>query len=155
MEYKDLLEYLINNNLTISSMESLTGGMFSSTFASIPNASKAFLGGVVTYNNQVKESFGVSKKIIETYGAISKECANKMALQASILFDSDISVSFTGNAGPSESENKPVGLCYIGIKIKDELSVYELHLKGTRNSIRKQCVDFAFEKLIEYFQKNS
>jgi PncC family amidohydrolase len=155
MEYKDLLDILIEQNLSLTCMESLTGGLFASTFTSIPNASKVFHGGAVTYTDSIKESFGVSKKTIESFGAISKECAKEMAIQASLFFNSDIAVSFTGNAGPSESEGKPVGLVYIGIKFKDKVSVFELHLEGTRNQIRKQCVDFAFSTLIDDFVQKS
>ena len=155
MEYKDLLDILIEQNLSLSCMESLTGGLFASTFTSIPNASKVFHGGAITYTDNIKESFGVSKKIIESFGAISKECAKEMAIEASLFFNSDVAVSFTGNAGPSESEGKPVGLVYIGIKLKDKVSVHELHLEGTRNQIRKQCVDFAFSTLIDDFVKKS
>ena len=149
MEYQDLLSLLVSQNLSLSCMESLTGGMFASTFTGIPGASQVFHGGAVTYIDAVKESFGVHKSTIDTYGAVSKECAKEMAVNASVFFKTDIAVSFTGNAGPTESEGKPVGLVYIGIKCKDEVNVYELHLKGERNDIRKQCVDFAFKTLIE------
>jgi len=149
MERKDLLELLVKKNLTLSCMESLTGGLFASTFTSIPGASQVFLGGAVTYQDKVKEEFGVSESVVKQYGAISKECAKEMALNASLFFDSDVAVSFTGNAGPDAQEGKPVGLVYIGIKVKNAVSVYELHLTGERNFIRRQCVDFAFEKLIE------
>ncbi len=155
MEYKDLLDVLTEKGLTLSSMESLTGGMFASTFTSIPNASKVFHGGAITYTDEMKESFGVSRKTIEEHGAISKECVKEMAIESSKFFNSDIAVSFSGNAGPGESENKPVGLVYIGIKTEDEVKVYELHLEGTRNQIRKQCVDFAFSTLVEHFSKKS
>ncbi len=149
MEYHNLLNLLLEQNLTLSCMESLTGGLFASTFTGIPSASKVFKGGAVTYTDEAKEAFGVSKKTIAENGAISKECAKEMALQASFFFNSDLSVSFTGNAGPSESENKPVGLVYIAVKYLKEVSVYELHLSGSRNNIRKQCVDFAFSTLID------
>jgi PncC family amidohydrolase len=156
MEYKDLLDLLISQNLSLASMESLTGGMFASTFTGIPNASMVFHGGAVTYTDNAKMTFHVSEKIIQDHGAVSKECAKEMALQASSFFNSDIAVSFTGNAGPTSSEGKPVGLVYIGFKIKDNVEVYELRLQGNRNSIRKQCVDFAFKTLIQHLsEKNS
>ena len=152
MEYKDLLDALIKEKLTLSSMESLTGGLFASTFTSLPGASSVFHGAAVTYTDAAKRSFNVPASIISTYGAISKECAKEMAKQAANFYQSDIAVSFTGNAGPAESENKPVGLVYIGIKFLETLEVYELHLSGERNDIRKQCVDFAFSTLFEKLQ---
>lgn len=149
MERKDLLDSLVAKNLTLSSMESLTGGLFASTFTSIPGASQVYKGSAVTYTDKVKALFGVSEKTLEAYGAISKECAKEMALQCSLYFDTDCAVSFTGNAGPDAQEDKPVGLVYIGVKVKNQLSVYELHLAGERNFIRRQCVDFAFKTLYE------
>lgn len=149
MQYKELLDKLIEKNYTLSCMESLTGGLFASTFTSIPNASKVYNGGIVTYTNSAKKTFHIKEKTLDAFGAISKECANEMVIQASNIFSSDVSVSFTGNAGPTSSEDKEVGLVYIGIKITNKIEVYELHLKGDRDEIRKQCVDFAFTKLIE------
>jgi PncC family amidohydrolase len=149
MEYKDLLNVLMEKRLSLSCMESLTGGLFASTFTSIPGASSVCHGGAVTYTDAVKKSFNVPSSVIANYGAISKECAKEMAKQASSFFQSDVAVSFTGNAGPTESEGKPVGLVYIAMKVLDKLEVYELHLNGERNDIRKQCVDFAFATLFE------
>lgn len=148
-DYKELLDALLEHKLTISSMESLTGGMFASTFTSIPGASQVFKGGAVTYTDEIKKRFRINASTIENYGAVSQECAKEMARRCAEFFQSDCSVSFTGNAGPSESEGKPVGMVFIGIKIKDQLFHYELRLNGERNDIRKQCVDFAFATILE------
>lgn len=149
MERKNLLDLLVSNKLTLSSMESLTGGLFSSTFTSLPGASQAFLGGIVSYAISSKEHFGVSEETIKEKGAISPKCAKEMALVAAEHFHSDCSVSFTGNAGPEAQEGKPVGLAYVAIKVKDKLYSYKLELSGTRDSIRRQLVDFAFSTLYE------
>ncbi len=148
-DYKELLDSLLQQKLTLSCMESLTGGMFASTFTSIPGASQAFKGGAVTYTDEIKKRFRVNASTIEKYGAVSKECAREMVLRCADFFQSDCAVSFTGNAGPGESEGKPVGMVFIGIKIKDQLFLYELKLTGERNDIRKQCVDFAFATMSE------
>lgn len=153
MNRKDLLDLLIEKKLTLSSMESLTGGLFASTFTSIPGASKVFQGSAVTYQDKVKESYGVKKSTIETYGAISAQCAKEMALCASTFFKTDIAISFTGNAGPDNQEEKPVGLVYISIKLNNIIHTFELHLQGEREEIRKQSVDFAFNKLFSYLQE--
>lgn len=155
MEYNDLLSLLIEKKLTLSSMESLTGGLFASTFTSLPGASNVFVGGAVTYTNEIKSRFSIPSSLLSSVGAISKEVAREMALQASLFFKSDIAVSFTGNAGPTESENKEVGLVYIGFKWIDKIEVYELHLTGQRNDIRRQCVDFAFQKIYDTLKNNS
>lgn len=149
MERKDLLAALKEKKLTLSCMESLTGGLFASTVTSVPGASEVFVGGAVTYVDAAKANFGVKESTLKNYGAISKECAKEMALRASVFFQSDCSVSFTGNAGPSAEENKPVGLVYIAIKVKESLYTYQLNLQGERDDIRRQCVDFAFKTLTE------
>lgn len=130
-------------------MESITGGLFASTFTSIPGASEVFKGGAITYTNDVKELFGVRKESIEKFGAISIEVAREMAVRASMFFDSSVSVSFTGNAGPEPQEGKPVGVVYIAIRVKDRLMSYKLQFDGERDIIRKQCVEFAFNTIYE------
>jgi PncC family amidohydrolase len=154
MERKDLLDLLVKKGLTLSSMESLTGGMFATAFTSISGASKVFKGAAVTYTDEIKESFGVKKETIDTYGAVSMQTSKEMALRASIIFNTDVSVSFTGNAGPEPSENKPVGLVFISIKVQNKLFSYELHFNGERDDIRRQCVDFAFKELIAKLSDN-
>jgi|GEM_PF-672241 nicotinamide-nucleotide amidase len=147
MEKEELFDALRKRNLTLSAMESLTGGLFSETFTSIPGASNVFVGAAVTYLDRAKESFGVSRKTIEAYGAVSANCAEEMALSARRFFHTDVSVSFTGNAGPTGSEGKPVGLVYLAFFVKDQMKTFELHLHGDRDSIRAQCVSFAFREL--------
>jgi PncC family amidohydrolase len=149
MERKELLDALVEKKLTLSSMESLTGGLFSAAFTSIPGASQVFKGGAVTYSDEAKESFGVKKETIAEKGAVSLECAKEMAVKASEFFNSDIAVSFTGNAGPTASEEKPIGMVFIALRVKDSLFSYELALHGDREEIRRQCVDFAFSTLFE------
>ncbi len=146
MERKELLDALRQHNAHLCARESLTGGSFSAAFTSIPGASNVFNGSAITYVDDVKEKFGVAPSTIEKHGAISQECARERALNASLFFNAECAVSFTGNAGPSASENKPVGLVYIGVKVFDHLKVYELHLEGDRDSIRRQCVDFGFSQ---------
>ncbi len=149
MERKELLDALVKENLTLSSMESVTGGLFAAAFTSIPGASKAFKGGLITYSNEAKIAAGVKKETIDSEGAISFACAKEMALKASTFFETDCSVSFTGNAGPDAIEDKPVGLVFIGVRVKSTIYTYKLELKGDRDVIRKQCVDFAFTTLKE------
>ena len=64
------------------------------------------------------------------------------------MFNSDIAVSFTGNAGPNPSENKPVGLVYVGIYFLGDIEVLELNLKGTREEIRNDCIKVVSKKIL-------
>ena len=111
-----LVSLLKERNLTISCAESLTGGLFASSITNVSGASNVFKGGVVSYTNEIKEKvLGVEKNVLDNEGAISYECCKQMANNVKSIFNTDIGVSFTGNAGPSANENKPVGLVYIGI----------------------------------------
>jgi len=146
----NFVEILIEKNLTISSAESFTGGGFSNFVTNMSHSSKVFLGGIVSYSPQVKKHIlGVNKEIIDKYGTISKECCKEMVCKCKELFNSDIAVSFTGNAGPTASEEKPVGLIYIGINYKDNILINEYRLEGDRESIKKQAIEIAINKILE------
>lgn len=147
MEDYKLDKLLVNKNYSLSSIESLTGGLFGEYITSISGASNYYKGGLITYSNQAKQKVGVKKQTLDEYGAISKQVASEMVINASNYFESDVCVSFTGNAGPNPMENKPVGLVCIGIKIKDQVYVYENMFSGNRNQIRQKSVDFAIEVL--------
>ncbi len=120
---------------TLASIESFTGGLFASEIVSKPGASKYFRGSIIAYDSEIKEKFGID--ISE--GVISAEAAKQLAVIGKQFFNVDVCVAFTGNAGPIAMEGKPVGLVYIAINDQ----VYELKLKGSRNSIRKKAVKFA------------
>ena len=70
------------------------------------------------------------------------------------MFNSDIAVSFTGNAGPTGSEGKPVGLVYIGVYFLGEVEIIELNLKGTREEIRNECLRVVSNKILRKNEKN-
>jgi len=145
----NIVEFLNSKGLTISCAESFTGGEFSSYITSFSNASKCFKGGLVCYSSEIKQNIlGVDKDIILNFGTISRECCQAMVDNCLDKFKSDIAVSFTGNAGPNSSEDKPVGLIYIGLKYKDKNIVNELHLTGTREEIRIQAIKLVVELIL-------
>ena len=129
----ELAKALIKYNISISSVESFTVGNFAAMLGSIPGISKVYKGSLVTYQ--------------------SKEIASLMCINGKQILDSDICVSFTGNAGPDAMEEKPVGLVYIGI-LYEGVNIYELKLKGTREEIQQQAIDFVIRKLIEKIKVN-
>ncbi len=110
-------ELLLAAGKTVSTAESCTGGLVASLLTSVPGASGYYLGSVVSYANSVKENvLGVPAKVIDTYGAVSPQCAAAMAEGVRRLTGSDYSVATTGIAGPGGgSEEKPVGLVWVGI----------------------------------------
>ena len=147
---KDLVSLFTEKKLTLSCAESLTGGLFASTITSIPGVSKLFKGGVVTYWNEAKANvISVSKDTIDEYGVVSSECASEMVRGVKKLFNTDVAISFTGNAGPTSMEGKPVGLVYIGIIVKETVFTFEYMFEGDRNQIREACVKQGIKKILE------
>ena len=146
----DLVSLFTEKKLTLSCAESLTGGLFASTITSIPGVSKIFKGGVVTYWNEAKANvISVSKDTIDEYGVVSSECASEMVRGVKKLFNTDVALSFTGNAGPTSMEGKPVGLVYIGIIVKETVFTFEYMFEGDRNQIREACVKQGIKKILE------
>ena len=112
-----LRDTLTKQGKTMSVAESCTGGFMAHMLTSVPGASKYFYGGVVSYDNSVKINvLGVDKEIIEKYGAVSRECAEAMALCVKALMKTDYAIATTGIAGPDGgTDEKPVGLVWVGI----------------------------------------
>ena len=138
-----LVKKLIKRKLKISFAESCTGGLLSSTITSIHGSSKIFNLGLITYSNKAKINIlKVPKKIIDKYGAVSKECCLSMVKNLSKISKANISLSITGIAGPSGGTKfKPVGLVYIGIKKGNKIIIKENLLKSqNRISIQKASV---------------
>ena len=140
MELTKLVNKLIDNNLTISTIESLTGGGFAYFFTKVPGASASFKKGIVTYSNEAKIDAGVDRDILNQFGAVSNEVALEML---NTLYETDIAISFTGNAGPEAMDDKPVGRVYIGIRINNDVWVEEYNFTGTREEIRLQSIEEA------------
>ncbi|MDR1795395.1 MAG: CinA family protein [Erysipelotrichaceae bacterium] len=152
---EELFAFLKENHLTIAAMESFTGGLFAAQMTAIPGCSSVFQGSLVTYNDQAKIHLGqIDPQVIKQYGAISKECARDMANQARALYDADIGVSFTGNAGPDGQEGKPAGLIYMAIASKHRVQVFEDQLKLSRNALRQRAVKSCCERILEIFREN-
>lgn len=118
---------LLEKNITISSAESCTGGLFAGKLTDIPGISKVFERGFVTYSNKAKiEELGVKEETLDKYGAVSPETAVEMAEGLKKNTGSDLCISVTGIAGPDGgTEEKPVGLAYIGIVFDGKTHVYK------------------------------
>ena len=134
----EVAKLLVKNNLTISVAESCTGGMVSSYLINYPGISSVFMEGCVTYSNEAKMmSLNVKEETLNTVGAVSEECAKQMAEGVSARHNTNIGLSTTGIAGPEGgSEEKPVGLVYMGIKINDKTIVKKYIFNGDRQQIR-------------------
>ena len=133
--------------LTISTAESCTGGMIASKLIEVPGISENFIESIVSYSNEAKiKRLKVKKETLEKYGAVSEEVAREMLAG----LKTDIGISTTGIAGPDGgTKDKPVGLVYIGIKVKDEVRVFRRELKGDRNKIRQRAMMHALYNLLK------
>lgn len=138
---KAVVDLLAANNLTISSVESCTGGMVASRLINVPGVSDVFKLGHITYSNKAKKKIlGVKKRTLEKYTAVSEEVAVEMAKGAALASKADVCVSVTGIAGPDGgSAKKPVGLVYIACSIKGNVTVKEYHFNGNREKIRENA----------------
>ena len=140
-------DLLIKNNLKISTAESCTGGMIASRLVSVPGISDVFLEGAVTYANEAKvRTLNVKEETLKKYGAVSEETAREMAEGMAKRTGSDIAVVTTGIAGPGGgTEEKPVGLVYIGLYYKDEVYVYKNVFNGNRQKVRTKATVTALD----------
>ena len=145
-----VLNLLKEQDLTLTTAESLTGGLLASRFTSVPGASEVFKQGFVTYCNRAKRKLlEVKKSTLKEYGAVSARTAKEMAKNGAFATGSDVCVSLTGLAGPAAEEGKPVGLVYIACCYKNRTVVREYHFKGNRSQIREQSVMHALLLLKE------
>ena len=137
--------------LTISTAESCTGGMIASKLIEVPGISTNFIEGIVSYSNEAKiKRLKVKKETLEKYGAVSEEVAREMLAG----LKTDVGISTTGIAGPGGgTKDKPVGLVYIGIKVKNEVKVFKRELKGDRNKIRQRAMMHALYNLLKILSK--
>ena len=145
-----VLELLKERDLTLTTAESLTGGLLAAKFTAVPGASDVFKQGFVTYCNRAKRKLlDVKKTTLKEYGAVSDRTAKEMAKNGVFATGADACVSLTGLAGPAAEEGKPVGLVYIACCYKNRTVVREYHFKGNRNQIREQSATQALLLLRE------
>ena len=151
---KKVVEYLKDKNLKIAFCESCTGGYISKTITDVPGASDVFDCGMVTYSNEIKTRLaGVSPIALKSNGAVSEEVATQMAKGIRTLAKADIGISVTGIAGPGGgTEEKPVGLVYMGISTKNTTVTKKLNFRGNREKIRLSTVNAVMSTLIEYLK---
>ncbi|MCR4792340.1 MAG: competence/damage-inducible protein A [Lachnospiraceae bacterium] len=156
---QSVVELLATNKMSLSTVESCTGGMISSMIVNIPGASDVLKCAFVTYSNKAKRKLvGVKKGTLDKYGAVSKQTATEMAKGGAETAKSDVCIAVTGLAGPGgATDTKPVGLVYIGCCIKGEVRVREFHFSGDRTKIRtlsaKNALILARECILEYISK--
>ncbi len=156
MTAEELHALFIKANRSLSSVESFTGGRFASSMTAIPGASKFFVGGCVTYATWEKvRLLNIKQERVDKFGVVSQEIAGDMAMHGRFVLGSDYCISFTGNAGPSPMENKPVGLIYIGVSAYNYTQVFEYLLWGSREEVINQALSLGYDhlaKMLEQFK---
>ena len=147
---KTLVLQCIEKKVTFGTAESCTGGLISAFITNIAGASAVFYGGIVSYDNSIKEKLlGVRTETLRTKGAVSPETALEMSEGAVRALGVDFAVSVTGIAGPGGgTDKKPVGLVYISVASQRGSSVTENHFSGDRESVRLQTVQKALTLLL-------
>ena len=149
----DLAEVVISScqaaGKFVAVAESCTGGMLASRLTSVSGSSKAFVGGVIAYDNAVKiDRLGVDAGLIARVGAVSEEVARAMAAGVRHALRSQIGVGITGVAGPDGgTEDKPVGLVWIAVDLDGELVVHGGRFSGDRGEIRFRATQAALNMI--------
>ncbi len=144
---EEVVELLLERGLTITCAESCTGGLICATLVNVSGASKVLNRSVVTYANEAKtEVLGVSEETLCKHGAVSEETAYEMAKGAADFAKADVAISVTGIAGPDGgTDEKPVGLVYIGCNMCGKITVRRYIFSGDRLRVRESSVKNALE----------
>ena len=134
-------QQLMDRGETLAVAESLTAGLVSDLIAQTPGVSRILLGGVAAYHNDVKcNLLGVERAVLDSYGAVSEQCAAQMAMGIRSRLSSHWGLSTTGIAGPTGgSSEKPVGTVYLGMSSPQGVKTRRLNLVGDRQQIRERA----------------
>ncbi|MBQ9436230.1 MAG: competence/damage-inducible protein A [Bacteroidales bacterium] len=147
----ELLAHLMHNaGQTLASAESCTGGAIASKLTALAGASDYFLGGVVSYSNEVKEkALGVKHSTLTAHGAVSEETVREMVTGVRNRLGSDYAVATTGIAGPGGgTPTKPVGTVWIGIATPKQVIAKRMHFTGRREQVIERTCNEVYASLI-------
>lgn len=143
LKIEKIVNNLIKNKETISTMESCTGGFLASTITNISGSSEIFKFGAVTYSNEFKIKMGVNEQVINKYSVYSMETANEMSKNISTFSDSTYGVGITGKINKEDIMNKS------GNNNEVFVSIYNSKLKKHRD-LHIICPLYAREKVKKY-----
>lgn len=147
-----VVERALAARISIATAESLTAGMVASMLASVPGVSGALRGGVVAYDNSVKERLlGVDAVLLASAGSVDGDVARQMARGARRALDTDIAVATTGVAGPEPHDGKAVGTVFVSVSTSQGEVVEEHSYDGERDGIRRLACRAALQALLGAF----
>ena len=140
-----VLEQLRTAQRKLAVAESCTGGLLGGRITDVAGASDVFLGGVVAYDNRVKEqALSVPAELIANHGAVSAQVAQAMASGVAAAFDAEVAIAVTGIAGPGGgSDEKPVGTVWFGFSIDGRVDAHKSVFGGIRTEVRERAVQGA------------
>jgi nicotinamide-nucleotide amidase len=156
---RSIVDLLLANGLTVSTVESCTGGLVAGRLTKVPGVSQVFKNGLVTYSNKAKRKLvGVKRMTLDKYGAVSSQVAKEMARGLAAISKADVTVAVTGLAGPDGgTEEKPIGLVYVGCCVCGTTTVKEYHFSGDRDKIRESATAYALilmrQCILEYYSQ--
>jgi len=141
----------VPRGITVGTAESCTGGLIAHVLTEVPGASAYFAGGIISYSNGIKErDLGVPAEILARHGAVSAQTARAMATGVRLRLGVDLAVSVTGIAGPTGgSDEKPVGLTYIGVADGEGVDVRRYVWTGNRTANKRSSAEAALTLLLE------
>jgi nicotinamide-nucleotide amidase len=143
---------LRTKGLMLATAESCTGGWVAQAVTSVAGSSDWFERGFVTYSDAAKqEMLGVSARTLAAHGAVSEETAREMATGALAHSRAQVALAITGIAGPGGgSPEKPLGMvCFAWAVADGIISAQTRHFKGNRESVRRQSVVAALQRVLE------
>ena len=151
---EEVVKMLKNAGMTVTTVESCTGGLISATLVDVAGASAVLNQAYVTYANGAKQSLvGVKAETLEAYGAVSEQTAREMAEGGAKAANADAALAVTGIAGPDGgTAEKPVGLVYIGCHVNGNTVVERNVFSGNRREVREQSVGAALALLKRQLQ---
>ncbi len=149
-----LLELLSKYNLKIATAESCTGGLVAGVLCDISGISKHFEEGFITYSENAKiKNLGVLPETIETYGVVSCEVAEEMAIGVCKSANANCAIATTGVAGPTGgTDENPVGTVCFACVVRNQVLTERMIFSGTRMEIRMQAAIYALEMLCDYIE---
>lgn len=152
-KYRKLTKMLIERNITITTMESITAGQIASLLTDTEGASAVLKGAYVTYSNEAKIMQGVPEKVIDRYGVYSKETARAMALACKKAYGADIGIGITGSTGnvdPANHDSVP-GEVYYAIAFRDAVAdgFFMMGNQPTRLAYKLYAADKVADRLLE------
>lgn len=145
---------LRDRGATLSTAESCTGGRLGHQITEISGASSYYLGGVITYSNEMKEQLlGVQHETLDNFGAVSLQTVQEMAVGCRNLFNTDFAIATTGIAGPNGgTDEKPLGTVWIAIASKEGVAAQKYVFRTTRVQHQERTANQALFNFWHYLK---